>query len=98
MRWIGAGFPDYPWMFAVDGEYTAHAEVTLGQFESIKDHMRAVRDVSDLLNDRSGVVVHEVVADGSIWHGKDLHATNPAAPPSTTSTPTRSSSSRARWR
>ncbi len=33
--------------------------------------MRALRDVSDILNDGSGVVVHEVVADGSIWHGKD---------------------------
>ena len=77
MRWIGAGFPDYPWMFAVDGEYTAHAAVTLGQFGAIKDHMRAVREISDLLNDRSGVVVHEVVADGSIWHGKDLRETRP---------------------
>jgi hypothetical protein len=43
MRWIGAGFPDYPWMFAVDGAYTAHAAVTLGQFGVIKDHMTAVR-------------------------------------------------------
>ena len=71
MRWVGAGFPDYPWLFAVDGEYTAHASVTLGQFNPIKDHMRAVRDISDILSDRSGVVVHEVVADGSVWYGKD---------------------------
>jgi hypothetical protein len=70
IKWVGAGFPDYPWLFAVDGEYTAHANVTLGQFGAIKEHMRAIRDVSDLLNDGSGVVVHEVVADGSIWHGK----------------------------
>ena len=70
--WVGAGFPDYPWLFATDGEYTAHASVALGQFESIKDHMRALRDVSDVLNDRSGVVTHEVVADGSVWFGKDI--------------------------
>jgi hypothetical protein len=76
--WVGAGFPDYPWLFAVDGEYTSHANVTLGQFESIKDHMRAIREVSDILNDGSGVVVHEVVADGSIWHGKDNRTTDPA--------------------
>ena len=25
IRWVGAGFPDYPWLFGVDGEYTAHA-------------------------------------------------------------------------
>ena len=77
MRWIGAGFPDYPWLFGVDGEYTAHAAVTLGQFGPIEDHMRALRDVSDQLSDRSGVVVHEVVADGSVWYGKDSRHTNP---------------------
>ena len=46
----------------------------LGQFEPIKDHLRALRDISEILNDGSGVVVHEVVADGSIWYGKDLAA------------------------
>jgi hypothetical protein len=71
--WVGAGFPDYPWLFATDGEYTAHASVALGQFESIKAHMRALRDVSDILNDRSGVVVHEMVADGAVWHGKGTY-------------------------
>ena len=78
MTWIGAGFPDYPWLFGVDGEYTAHAAVTLGQFEAIEEHMRALRDISDQLSDRSGVVVHEVVADGSIWYGKDLRELDPA--------------------
>ena len=77
VSWVGAGFPDYPWLFAVDGEYTAHASVTLGQFESITDHMRAVRDISEILSDGSGVVVHEVVADGSVWHGKDTRTTDP---------------------
>jgi hypothetical protein len=70
-RWVGAGFPDYPWMFATDGEYTAFASVAVGQFEPIMDHLRALRDVSDILNDGSGVVVHEVVSDGSIWFGHD---------------------------
>ena len=59
-RWVGAGFPDYPWMFATDGEYTAFASVAVGQFEAIEDHLRALRDISDILNDRSGVVTHEV--------------------------------------
>jgi hypothetical protein len=73
--WIGAGFPDYPWLFGVDGEYTAHAAVTLGQFGAIEDHMRSLREISDILSDRSGVVVHEVVADGSVWFGKDSRRT-----------------------
>ena len=77
MRWIGAGYPDYPWLFGVDGEYTAHASVSLGQFEAIEDHLRALRDISDQLSDRSGVVVHEVVADGSIYFGRDGRRTNP---------------------
>lgn len=77
IRWVGAGFPDYPWLFGVDGEYTAHANVTLGQFGPIKDHMRALREISEILSDGSGVVVHEVVADGSVWYGKDSRTTDP---------------------
>jgi hypothetical protein len=76
ITWVGAGFPDYPWLFGTDGEYTSHASVTLGQFGAIKKHMRALRDVSEILSDGSGVVVHEVVADGSVWHGKDQQSLN----------------------
>ncbi len=75
--WIGAGFPDYPWIFGTDAEYTAFASVSLGQFEVIKGHLRALRDISDILNDGSGVVAHEAVADGSIWFGHDSRHTNP---------------------
>jgi hypothetical protein len=68
-RWIGAGWPDYPWLFGTDGEYTAFAAVAAGQFTSIEDHLRALRDVSDKVNHRSGKVVHEVVPDGSVYFG-----------------------------
>ena len=68
-RWLAAGFPDYPWLFSTDGEYTAFASVALGQFEPIEDHMRALRDVSLKLNGGSGKVVHEVVSDGSVFFG-----------------------------
>lgn len=67
--WIGAGFPDYPWLFGTDGEYTAFAAVAAGQFASIEDHLRTLRDVSDFVNRRSGKVVHEVVPDGSVYFG-----------------------------
>jgi hypothetical protein len=70
-RWVGAGFPDYPWMFATDGEYTAFASVAVGQFRAIKDHLRGLQEISDIVNNRSGVVTHEVVSDGSIWFGHD---------------------------
>jgi hypothetical protein len=75
--WIGAGFPDYPWIFGTDAEYTAFAAVSVGQFEAIKDHLRALRDISEILNEGSGVVVHESVADGSIWFGHDSRHANP---------------------
>ena len=75
--WIGAGYPDYPWIFGTDAEYTAFAAVSVGQFEAIEGHLRALREVSDLLNNRSGVVTHEVVSDGSIWFGHDSRQTNP---------------------
>jgi hypothetical protein len=74
--WIGAGYPDYPWIFGTDGEYTAFAAVSVGQFAAIEDHLRTLRDISDILNNRSGVVVHESVADGSIWFGHDSRHTN----------------------
>jgi hypothetical protein len=75
--WIGAGLPDYPWLFGTDAEYTAFASVSVGQFEAIEAHLKALRDISDILNDRSGVVAHESVADGSIWFGHDSRQKNP---------------------
>jgi hypothetical protein len=70
VRWVGAGYPDYPWIFATDAEYTAFASVTAGQFEAIEDHARALRDVSVILNrDCLGKVAHEIVGDGSVYFG-----------------------------
>ena len=70
-RWVGAGFPDYPWIFATDAEYTSFASVSTGQFEAIEDHMRALRDISDIVNQRSGKVTHEITADGANWFGQN---------------------------
>ena len=67
-RWLGAGWPDYPWLFGTDGEY-AFASVAMGQFAEIKSHLRALRDVSEVVNGNSGKVVHEVMPDGSIYYG-----------------------------
>jgi len=75
-RFFGAGFPDYPWLFATDGEFTAFAAVAAGQFDPIADHLRALRDVSVLVNPDSGKVVHEVVTDGSVYYGADSSAGN----------------------
>ena len=69
VRFFGAGWPDYPWMFATDGEYTAFAAVALGQFEPAMDHLRGLRDVSRVANGETGKVVHEVMTEGSIYFG-----------------------------
>jgi hypothetical protein len=75
-RWLGAGFPDYPWLFGTDGEYTAFAAVAAGQFEPIKAHLLALRDVSEVVNDRSGKVVHEVMSTGDVYFGANDDAGN----------------------
>jgi hypothetical protein len=76
MRFLGAGFPDYPWLFGTDGEYTVFASVGVGQFEPIKDHLRALRRVSLIDNGNSGKVVHEVVTDGAVFFGSNADAGN----------------------
>jgi hypothetical protein len=70
-RFLGAGFPDYPWLFGTDGEYTAFASVGVGQFGPIKAHLRALKQVSLVDNGDSGKVVHEVVTDGSVYFGSN---------------------------
>ena len=76
MRFLGAGWPDYPWLFGTDGEYTAFASVGVGQFGPIKDHLRALREASLVDNGTSGKVVHEVVTDGSVYFGSNVDPGN----------------------
>jgi hypothetical protein len=76
VRFVGAGFPDYPWLFATDGEYTAFAMVGAGQFGPIEDHLRALRDVSVILNGNSGKVAHETITEGSVYFGSNTDPGN----------------------
>jgi glycogen debranching enzyme len=73
---IGAGFPDYPWYFGTDGAYTAYPLLVSGQWDTIKEHLRAIRDVSRIINGGTGKVVHEVVTDGSVYWGTNNHPGN----------------------
>lgn len=68
-RWLGAGWPDYPWLFGTDGEYTAFASVAMGQFDDIMAHLRSLKSVSELVNNGSGKVIHEMTPDGSVYYG-----------------------------
>ena len=69
MRFEGAGFPDYPWMFATDQEYTIYALIAAGQFAIAEDGLRSLARVSIIANKNSGKVVHETVSDGSVYYG-----------------------------
>ncbi|HEY5002444.1 MAG TPA: hypothetical protein VII61_04790 [Ktedonobacteraceae bacterium] len=69
IRFEGAGFPDYPWMFATDQEYTIYALLAAGQFATAEDGLRALATVSIIANKNSGKVVHETVSDGSVYYG-----------------------------
>jgi len=75
-NWLGAGWPDYPWIFATDGEYSAFAAVAAGQFRAIENHLRTLRAISDVINDRSGKVVHEVTPDGQVYFGTNADPGN----------------------
>lgn len=76
MRWIGAGWPDYTWLFGTDGEFTAFASVAAGQFAPIKAHLRSLRDVSEAVNGGSGKIVHEVTPDGAVYFGSNADPGN----------------------
>src|SRR6266516_481570 len=69
IRFEGAGFPDYPWMFTTDQEYTMFALLAAGQFGTAEDGLRSLAQVSMIANHDSGKVVHETVTDGSVYFG-----------------------------
>ena len=73
---IGAGFPDYPWLFGTDGAYTAYPLIVSGQWDTAEEHLRSIRDVSRIVNGATGKVVHEVVTDGSVYFGANDDAGN----------------------
>jgi hypothetical protein len=69
IRFEGAGFPDYPWMFGTDQEYTIFPLLAAGQFTTAEDALRSLAEVSKIANQDSGKVVHETVTDGSVYDG-----------------------------
>jgi glycogen debranching enzyme len=73
---IGAGFPDYPWYFGTDGAYTAYPLLVSGQWDTIKEHLRTIKNVSEIVNGNTGKVVHEVMSEGSVYWGTNNHPGN----------------------
>ncbi len=76
IRFFGAGFPDYPWMFGTDGEYTTFPALAAGEFDVAKDHMRSLKAVSRIVNGDTGKVVHETVTTGDVYFGANQDSGN----------------------
>ena len=68
---FGAGYPDYPWYFGTDGAYTVFPLVAAGQFQTAKDHLWLLREVSRRVNGQAAKVLHEIVTDGSVYYGTE---------------------------
>lgn len=68
---VGAGFPDYPWLFGTDGAYTSLPLVASGQWDTAMGHLRSIRDVSIAINGNTGKVIHEIMTDGSVYFGSN---------------------------
>ncbi len=73
---IGAGLPDYPWFFGIDGAYSTYGLIASGQWETAMSHLRGLREVSRAINGNTGKVIHEVVTDGSVYYGSNADAGN----------------------
>src|SRR2546430_7792597 len=69
IRFEGAGFPDYPWMFATDQEYTMFALLAAGQFATAENGLRSLAAASDIANNKSCKAVPQTVTDGSVYFG-----------------------------
>jgi hypothetical protein len=66
---FGAGYPDYPWFFGTDGAYSTFSLSAVGLWQEAKNHLAAIRQVSQIVNGSTGKVLHECVTDGSIYFG-----------------------------
>ncbi len=98
MRWIGAGYPDYPWLFGVDGEYTAHAwSRSASSRRSRTTCARCATSPTSSAPARASSSTRSCPTARS-GSAATVAGRMRTAPSRTTSTRTRSSSSRPRWR
>ena len=75
--WIGAGYPDYPWIFGTDAEYTAFAAVVGRAVRGDQGApARAARRLRPAQRPVGGGRPTRSIADGSIWFGQDSRTTN----------------------
>lgn len=71
---IAAGYPDYPWWFGCDSEYTLPSYMAIGQTETALNTLQLLTDFSDKTNG-NGRIVHEVSTNGSVFNAGNVNET-----------------------
>lgn len=66
---VGAGFPEYPWWFGIDGAYAVLPMLQSGQFEHAKSILLFLMRESLATNaDEPGRVLHEMSSNGVVFN------------------------------
>lgn len=71
---IAAGYPDYPWWFGCDSEYTLPSYIAIGQTETALNTLKLLTDFSDKTNG-NGRMVHEVSTNGAVFNPGNVNET-----------------------
>ena len=66
---VDAAYPDYAEFFGTDGAYSTYGLAVAGQWQSAIDQLDAMRTVSELVNGKTGKVVHEINSTGAVYYG-----------------------------
>jgi glycogen debranching enzyme len=66
---ISDGLPDYSSLYGTGSGWVMTPLIACGMWEAAKDHLRSLRNVSRIVNGRSGKLVHEISPDGSVYFG-----------------------------
>lgn len=66
---IGDGYPDYPWFFGTSTGYIIFPLIVAGMWDAAAAHLHMLRDISRLVNGRTGKVIHEITTHGEVNFG-----------------------------
>ncbi len=71
---IGAGIPDYPWLFGVDSEYSLQGYKMIGQDEVVYSTIAMIDSVSRVTNG-NGRIIHEMSTNGAVFNPGNINET-----------------------
>lgn len=71
---IGAGIPDYPWLFGVDSEYALQGYMMIGQQDAVYSTIEMIDSVSWATNG-NGRIIHEMSTNGAVFNPGNINET-----------------------